>query len=284
MSHAVDVGAASQPLVSIMMPARNVAAVIRDTIASIQAQTYENWELVFVDDGSTDDTVAVVSELARADARIKVYPLPHGGRGRARNACIERMTGEFVAVCDADDISFPERFAKQVKYLQTHHEIGAVGAHWIPFAGERPDPAGAVRKFPITPRELRGAFERHKMRFHNATVMLRRSLYGEYGGYNVELRRAQDYEFFSRLSRRGVEFASLDEPLLFYRQEAAVPSIAYFHENGMYMAYADRLLAGFQEPFSVFAQTAAGRFWSVYYKVKYIYFYSKISAQNLMGH
>lgn len=279
MSHAVDAGSVpQQPLVSIMMPARNVAAVITDTIASIQAQTYKNWELVFVDDGSTDDTVAVVSELARGDSRIKVYPLPHGGRGRARNACIERMTGEFVAVCDADDISFPERFAKQVKYLQDHPEIGAVGAHWIPFADDKPKPGGAVRKFPITPQELRSAFERQKMRFHNATVMLRRSLYAKYGGYNVELRRAQDYEFFSRLSRRGVDFASLDEPLLFYRQEADIPSQAYFLENGMYMAYADRLLDGEKNDFAAFAASSKGMFWRLYYKTKYVYFYLKMLA------
>lgn len=279
MSHAVDGGRTSQqPLVSIMMPARNVSGVIADTIASIQAQTYQNWELAFVDDGSTDDTVAVVSELARGDSRIKVYPLPHGGRGRARNACIERMTGEFVAVCDADDVSFPERFAKQVKYLQDHPEIGAVGAHWIPFASAKPEQGGAVRKFPITSEELRRAFERKKMRFHNATVMLRRSLYGQYGGYNVELRRAQDYEFFSRLSRRGVNFASLDEPLLFYRQEASIPSRAYFLENGMFMAYADRLLDGEKNDFATFAASPAGVFWRLYYKTKYIYFYLKMLA------
>lgn len=283
MKDEASTGGTAQPLVSIMMPARNVAPVITDTIASIQQQTYPHWELVFVDDGSTDATVAVVSALAQLDPRIKVYPLPHGGRGRARNACIDRMTGEFVAVCDADDISFPERFEKQVRYLQDHPEIGAVGAHWIPFSTPKPQLGGAVRRFPITPASLRDAFARRKMRFHNATVMLRRRLYSEHGGYNVELRRAQDYEFFSRLSRRGVDFASLDEPLLFYRQEASVPSLAYFLENGMYMAYADRLLDGEKRPFAAFAATAAGRFWQAYYRLKYVYFYSKIAAQNALG-
>ncbi|MBK6854873.1 MAG: glycosyltransferase family 2 protein [Burkholderiales bacterium] len=266
------------PLVSIMMPARNVAPVITDTIASIKQQTYPHWELVFVDDGSTDDTVAVVSALAQQDPRIKIYPLPHGGRGRARNACIERMTGEFVAVCDADDISFPERFEKQVHYLRNHPEIGAVGSHWIPFAGAKPDPCGPIRKFPTSSPELRRAFSRQKMRFHNATVMLRRSLYAEHGGYNVELRRAQDYEFFSRLSRRGVYFSGLDEPLLYYRQESSIPSIAYFLENGMYMAYADRLLAGKVGSFAVFDRSVAGNFWRIYYRAKYVYFYFKMLA------
>lgn len=270
-------------LVSVMMPARNAARNLEATVRSIQAQTYANWELVFVDDGSDDDTLAVIHRLAGADPRINVHPMSHGGRGQARNACVERMRGEYVAVCDSDDISFPERFSKQVRFLESHPDIGAVASWWVPFSTEAPTRATPVRRFPTTPEEIRHAFERRKMRFHNATAMLRRSLYREHGGYNVELRRAQDYEFFARLSRGGVRLAALPEPLLYYRQESDTPSMNYFQENGMYMAYADRVLQGKSETFQAFAASGAGRFWKGYYAMKYLYFYAKLAVLRALG-
>jgi glycosyltransferase involved in cell wall biosynthesis len=271
------------PLVSIMMPARNAGRYLANTIASIQKQTYENWELIFVDDGSTDDTLSVIQNIAINEPRIRVFPMPYGGRGRARNTCVEQIRGEFLAVCDADDVSFPDRFEKQVRYLQRHKEIGGVGSAWVPFATEYPGEPTPVRSFPSEPSQLRKAFANKKMRFHNATVMLRSDLFGKYGGYNVELRRAQDYEFFSRLSRNGILFASLPEPLLFYRQEAEVPSITYFRENGMFMAFADRILSGDRQTFDSFSKSISGRFWHSYYTGKFAYFYAKITLLNSIG-
>jgi glycosyltransferase involved in cell wall biosynthesis len=274
---------ADRPLVSVMMPAKNAGRYLEATVRSVQAQTYTHWELMFVDDGSDDNTLEVIRSLAADDPRIRVHAMSHGGRGRARNACVERMTGKYVAVCDSDDLSFPDRFEKQVAYLESHPDIGAVAAWWVPFSTEMPTVASPVRTFPTEPEDLRDAFARGKMRFHNATAMIRTSLFREHGAYNVELRRAQDYEFFSRLSRRGVLFAALPEPLLYYRQEADTPSLKYFRENGMYMAYADRVLGGRRETFQVFADSLAGRLWKAYYSVKYLYFTAKLESLRIMG-
>lgn len=271
------------PLISVMMPARNVASVVAQTIRSIQSQTYPNWELVFVDDGSTDGTLALVNQLARDDPRIKVHALPHGGRGRARNACVERSQATFIAVCDADDISFPARFEKQLRFLQQNPSIGVVGSWWIPFSTAQPGAGGRVTRAPTDPEVLRRCFERGKMRFHNATAMIRKSQFARFGGYRPEQRRAQDYEFFSRLSRAGVRFAALPEPLLYYRQEANVPSLAYFHESGMYIAYADFSLAGKIGTFEQFRRSVRGRLFSIYYRLKYIYFLAKLESQQLIG-
>ncbi len=279
----VTADSSDTPLVSVMMPAKNAARYLEATVRSVQAQTYVNWELMFVDDGSDDNTLQLIQALAADDRRIRVHAMAHGGRGRARNACVERMTGKYVAVCDSDDISFPDRFEKQVTYLESHPDIGAVAAWWVPFSTESPTHASPVRRFPTEPDELRDAFARGKMRFHNATAMIRASLFREHGAYNVELRRAQDYEFFSRLSRRGVRFAALPEPLLFYRQESDTPSRKYFQENGMYMAYADRVLGGRKETFGTFADSLAGRLWKAYYGVKYLYFSAKLGSLRIMG-
>lgn len=271
------------PLVSIMMPARNAAKYLVATIESIQKQTYPHWELIFVDDGSTDDTLTVIQTFALLDTRIRVYPMPFGGRGRARNTCLAHVRGKYLAVCDADDISFPNRFEKQVAFLEAHPNIGVIGSAWIPFAKEFPTETKPVRAFPSTSMEIQKAFKRGKMRVHNATVMLRSDLLNDFGTYNVELRRAQDYEFFSRMSRQGVLFASMPEPLLYYRQEADIPSIAYFRENGMFMAYADTILNGRTQTFNEFATSITGKFWHSYYTAKYLYFYLKLTFQNSAG-
>lgn len=265
-----------QALISVMMPCHNGAKFLDATIRSIRAQTYPHWELVFVDDGSTDNTLELINRHAAEDARIRVFAMPHGGRGRARNTCIEQVRGQFVAVCDADDISFPERFAKQLAYLEAHPEIGVLGSGWVPFVHAIDEAGKPAAGFPATPHAIGHEFSRGKMRFHNATAMLRASLFQRFGAYNVELRRAQDYEFYSRLSQAGILFAALPEALLYYRQEGKIPSLYYFRENGMFMSYADQVLSGKAELFSEFAGSLRGRFWFLYYTVKYAYFYLKL--------
>jgi len=271
------------PLVSVMMPARNAAKFLPATIESIQSQTYTNWELIFVDDGSTDNTLEIVRGFALLDQRIRVFAVEFGGRGRARNECLKNIRGEYLAVCDADDISFRDRFEKQVSFLQDHPEISVVGSAWVPFATDSPLQCKPVRSFPIDSNDIQEAFSNGKMRFHNATAMLRCYLLKEFGGYNAELKRAQDYEYFSRMSRKGILFAALSEPLLFYRQESEIPSIGYFCENGMYMAYADQILDGHVTDFESFSISWMGKFWWCYYNIKYLYFFAKIYVLNRAG-
>lgn len=260
------------PLVSVMMPARNAARFLEAAVKSVQAQTHSNWELIFVDDGSKDNTLEIVNRLAAADTRIKVHSIPFGGRGRARNACLDRISGDFVAVCDSDDVSFPDRFVKQLKFLESHPQIGAVGSWWIPFHSESPSRDSPVKKWPTESEDISSAFRRRKMRIHDGTVMLRKQLFERYGRYNVELHRAQGYEVFARMSNHGVKFAALPEPLLYYRQASSIPSLDYYLESSLYKAYADRLLKGTNGGFESFANSWSGRAWRIYFRINYIYF------------
>lgn len=273
----------NRDLVSVMMPARNAEVHIAASIKSIQEQTHSRWELIFVDDGSEDNTLAIVNSFAATDMRIKVFSMPHGGRGRARNECLSHIRGEFVAICDSDDISLPTRFEVQLKFLKSNPDIGAVAGWWIPFSSESPNLSGPIRKGPTDPEVLARAFSRGKMRFHNACAMVRSHLYQTYGSYNVELRRAQDYEFYSRLTRSGVKLAALPLPLIYYRQEADIPTLAYFRENGMFMTYADALLRGSHQNFLTFANSSSGRIWWVYYTLKYSYFKLKLLSLLMLS-
>lgn len=113
----------SQPLVSIIIPTYNRAHLIGETLDSVLVQTYTNWECIIVDDGSTDNTDAVVGAYVQKDARFKYYHRPDthlpGGNG-ARNYGFEVSKGEFVNWFDSDDLMHPEKLEKKVQSFKTH--------------------------------------------------------------------------------------------------------------------------------------------------------------------
>ncbi|MBO9582990.1 MAG: glycosyltransferase family 2 protein [Flavobacterium sp.] len=106
-------------LVSIIVPTYNTEKFIRQTIESVQNQTYPNWEMILADDGSTDNTVKIIEEFAEKDNRIKLFKLPENkGNGFARNTALEKATGKYIAYLDADDLWFPEKLEKQIQFLK----------------------------------------------------------------------------------------------------------------------------------------------------------------------
>lgn len=105
-------------LVSIITPSYNSAKFIGATIESIQAQTYQNWELIITDDCSTDNSCDVIQHYAQKDPRIKLLRLPkNSGSGIARNTSIEKANGRFIAFCDSDDRWYPNKLEKQLDFL-----------------------------------------------------------------------------------------------------------------------------------------------------------------------
>ena len=231
------------PLVSVMMPTFNVEGYVSQAIESVFNQTYSNWELIIVDDGSTDKTPSVLAEYAKKDSRVKVYYKSHQGRGKARNSCLEYSQGEYIAVCDSDDISFPERFEKQVQFLEMNPKIGAVGAQNCSFAVEPVFDKEKLIYSPTDAHKVSHALRKGKMRVPNCAAMIRTSLFKEYGNYNEKLNRAQDYEFFRRVALQGIYLTNLTDVLVYYRQNS-VPSFPYFIENEIYMYYADYIQSG----------------------------------------
>lgn len=109
-------------LVSILIPTYNTEKFIRLTIESAQNQTYTNWEMILVDDASTDNTVAIIEEFVKKDSRIKLFKLPENrGNGFARNAALEKATGKYIAYLDADDLWFPSKLEKQIHFLKANN-------------------------------------------------------------------------------------------------------------------------------------------------------------------
>jgi glycosyltransferase involved in cell wall biosynthesis len=109
-------------LVSILTPTYNTEKFIRATIESVQNQTYQNWEMILVDDASTDETVKIISDFVEKDNRIKLFKLTkNSGNGFARNVALEKASGKYIAFLDADDLWFPNKLEKQLQFLKANN-------------------------------------------------------------------------------------------------------------------------------------------------------------------
>ena len=109
-------------LVSIITPTFNAEKYIQDTLQSVLNQSYQNWEMILIDDASTDQTVKIIKDFAEKDARFKLSELSkNSGNGFARNVALEKATGQYIAFLDADDLWFPMKLEKQIQYLKANN-------------------------------------------------------------------------------------------------------------------------------------------------------------------
>jgi glycosyltransferase involved in cell wall biosynthesis len=214
---------AATPTVSIVMPAYNAAPWIAETITSLMAQTFEDFELLIGDDGSTDETKSIVETLAKKDSRIKLHALNHGGVVVVRNTLLQASRGQFVMFHDADDMSVPERMQRQVQFLQEHPNCVGVSSKIVKFNGTPVWPAAIdVRKPPTlsTRNSKLSILGYHKKDFPFPACMIRTSVARNLGGFRPYFSFAEDADFIYRLEEQG-ELAVLDETLFLYRQHAS---------------------------------------------------------------
>ena len=116
-------------LVSIIMPCYNCARYILESVHAVQAQSYKNWELLTIDDGSTDDTTEIIRALSEEDPRIKYYSIQHKGSAAARNTAISIAQGRYIALLDADDIWAPQFLEKQIALLNKRNAVCVCSAY-----------------------------------------------------------------------------------------------------------------------------------------------------------
>ncbi|MGI8854539.1 MAG: glycosyltransferase family 2 protein, partial [Thermomicrobiales bacterium] len=199
--------------VSAIMPTYNAMPYLKEAIDSVLAQTFTDWELIIVDDGSTDETPALLAQYD--DPRIRVFELgENGGPAKARNIALGFACGKYIAPCDSDDISVPERFATQVAYLESHREIHVVASQMKFFWGdETPQPR---LLYPEDPTAIQRRFARGRMASPFGSAMIRSWCFDRFGLFREELRSAEDLEWFLRI-RRSCNFRVLPDFLYLYR-------------------------------------------------------------------
>lgn len=187
------------PSVSVLMTVYNAEPWLREAIDSVIAQSFENWELITIQNGSTDASPAILASYA--DPRIRVISVAENmGRTLALRHAFDLARGEYVAVLDADDVAAPARLARQVEFLDRHESVVLVGA-WT----KRIDGAGrelGAWTPPTEEAELRDRLGYDNPIVHSA-AMYRAGAAREVGGYPAEYPYAQDCGLWIRLAERG---------------------------------------------------------------------------------
>jgi len=190
---------------------------VAGAVESILAQTFRGFEVIVVDDGSTDDTAGILEGFD--DARLRVLRQQNSGLSAALNRAIGESRGEYIARMDADDISCPARLERQVEFLDAHPDVGMVGTayHEIDAYGK----VLGTKVFPTDDADLRRTLIRFNPFFHGS-VVLRRMVFDRVGPYRDGL--SQDYDLWFRVASR-FRVANLSAPLTMRRYDGANASI-----------------------------------------------------------
>lgn len=198
------------PIISVMMPVRDRAELLSVAAESVLIQTEPDFEFLILDDGSTDDTWQVASRLAAADDRIVLLRNERSaGIPAARNRILAAARGQFLVICDSDDVSRPTRFAAQRARLEREPLLVGVGTRFTTFRGADPD-SGSEPGWHWGLRDGREPFL-------FGSGMFRTSAIRAVGGFDVNYALAEDVNLAYRLAGAGGRFAIVDEVLLHYR-------------------------------------------------------------------
>ena len=207
------------PKVSVIMGVYNIAdrVVLEKSIFSILNQTFKDFEFIICDDGSTDNTLDLVKDICKDDARvIFIENETNKGLAYVLNKCLEHAKGEYIARMDADDESALDRFEKQVEFLDNNLDYGVVATNADVFDGD------VVWKELIYSEEI----TKEDFLFNNpiihGSVMVRKSTYDLVDGYrDIPMTyRVEDYDLFMRIFSKGIKIKTLQEKLFKFREDS----------------------------------------------------------------
>jgi GT2 family glycosyltransferase len=203
-----------QPKISVVLPVRNGAAYVGAAVESILAQTFQAFELLIIDDGSTDGAREIVESYAKSSSRLRVLSNPGEGLVDALNYGIISSSAPLIARMDADDIASPDRLQRQYEFLQVRPEIDAVGSQ-VAFIDENGTLTGKRTTLPESPEAIAETLLKYCCLRH-PTVLMRREALDRAWGYRREVPAAEDLDLWLRMSEHG-QLANMPEELLFYR-------------------------------------------------------------------
>jgi glycosyltransferase involved in cell wall biosynthesis len=207
------------PRVSILMPVRNEAAFLPAALKSLACQTFNDWELIVVDDGSSDDTPDILSRAANADPRIHIIRRSGGGLVAALNTGLAACRAPLLARMDGDDICHPRRLEYQVAYLDDNSDLGLVACNFRHF------PRMLLKQGMLVYEKWQNSLVHETLilrdrfvesPFIHPSIMIRTTVLKSIGGYR-DMGWPEDYDLWLRLAHAGVRFARLSKELFFWR-------------------------------------------------------------------
>ena len=206
------------PLVSVVMPVFNGEKYLAEAIESILDQTFTDFELLIVDDGSQDRSAEIIRAYEKRDDRIRFFQLERNvGMASARNHALDASKGEYIAAMDCDDVSMPVRLQRQVQFLQSNPDVGALGTcfrrvqHDLSLLNDFKAPLQHC--LIVLNMFIGGGFILH------STLIVRREFLSSVAGYEPGRRSVDDLELHSRLlSQTQIRYANLPDVLMLYRR------------------------------------------------------------------
>jgi glycosyltransferase involved in cell wall biosynthesis len=218
------------PTVSVLLPVFNAAAYLRAAVESVLTQTSTDFELIAIDDGSTDHSPAILQEFAQRDPRVRVITRSNAGIAVALNDGLAAAQGEFIARVDADDICLPQRFERQVAYMREHPECVLLGSRALlidPFDTPLFETENLLEHEWIADTLLHA----EGWAVIHPTTMMRTEAVRQVGGYRPQFVPSEDIDLFLRLLETGGRAANLPDVLLKYRQHPASANHTRFLEQ-----------------------------------------------------
>lgn len=206
----------SNPLISVIVRSYNQKkSILSESLLSLLNQTYNNIEVIVADDSENAETIKCINEIASIDKRVIILRKPYRmGFSNSFNVAFELCKGEYIALLDDDDVSYPKRFEIQLNYAKTHPEVDVMGGD-VDIIDEN-DTIISERRYPTSPSAIKRMFI-FRSPFCHPTLMFKRRLIDEGYRYNPEFKRAEDVDLLFRLYGNGYKFGNTGKKILKYR-------------------------------------------------------------------
>lgn len=223
-------------MISIIIAAHNAELYIAEAIESILNQTYSAFELIIVEDSSTDNTWSIIQTYAEQDQRIQIYQTDVKNGGLAKNVGASHSQYKYIAFLDSDDIAFPDRIEKQFNYMKNHPTVVVTGTYL-----QRITPEGLMMA-PITngPTSIEEFHQldrtQHLISLYGTSAMVRKDVFDKVDGHAPGVVIADDAELWDRMAQYG-ECVVIPEILIYYRQHANSISVVNIKKRHLWHAF-----------------------------------------------
>jgi len=213
--------------ISVIMACFNNEETVEEAVQAVLKQSYRNFELILIDDGSTDQTGIILDKIAKENSSIRfVRNSRNIGKPLSVNLGVLISSGEYFAIADGDDLWFHDKLERQVGILLSDIEIDVLGGQLIRFGdwGESHHPT----KLPLSNFEIHRLFSRGIMAVNNPTAVIRKSAFLSVGGHKGYFRRNEDFDLFLRMYKNGMVFRNMEEILIKYRTKSRIQKWNYW--------------------------------------------------------
>ncbi len=205
---------------SIVIPVWNAAQTLADTLETVKAQTFQDYDVIIMDDGSTDESAAIAEQFVSRDNRFKLVSVPNGGPSKARNdGVFQYAQGRFIAFLDSDDLWEPDKLARCADVLLAENAPQVLYAKIAFFRGEpnNIETVSTVLPHALTPKDLL----RENAVCTTSNIVVSTDVFKDSGGFDLAIVHGEDVEWLIRLAASGVRIEAIDDVLVYYRASNA---------------------------------------------------------------